>query len=102
MEVEVTLLSCADRMATRGQGQDDWIAAHLELAPRSWTRRCGGARPARRPCRSAATSWRVSWASRPGPSWARLLAELEAAVYAGEVADRDQAVDYARRMLDNR
>ena len=37
----------------------------------------------------------------PGPELGRLLAELEAAVYAGEVADRDQAVDYARRMLDN-
>jgi poly(A) polymerase len=32
VEVEVTVLSCADRMATRGAGQEPWIEAHLELA----------------------------------------------------------------------
>ena len=37
----------------------------------------------------------------PGPELGRLLADLEGAVYAGEVTDREQAVDYARRMLDN-
>ena len=32
VEVEVTLLSCADRLATRGKNADAAIAAHLELA----------------------------------------------------------------------
>ncbi len=100
VEVEVTLLSCADRMATRGEGQDHWIAAHLELG---------------REVMAAALAWRAAGPPAmpirgdelareldipPGPELGRLLAELEAAVYAGEVDGRDQAVDYARRIVD--
>jgi putative nucleotidyltransferase with HDIG domain len=101
VEVEVTLLSCADRMATRGQDQDDWIAAHLELgrqvmgAALRW--RAEGPPPV--PIRGDELAGELGMA--PGPELGRLLAELEGAVYAGEVADRGQAVDYARRMLDN-
>ncbi len=102
VEVEVTLLSCADRMATRGEGQDDWIASHLELG-----REVMGAALAWRSAGPPAVPIRGNELARaldlaPGPELGRLLAELEAAVYAGEVDDRDQAVDYARRILDNR
>ncbi len=101
VEVEVTLLSCADRMATRGEGQDDWIAAHLELGREvmgpalAW--RAQG--PPRVPIRGDELAAELGIV--PGPELGTLLADLEAAVYAGEVADRAQAVDYARRMLDN-
>ncbi|HYI36284.1 MAG TPA: HDIG domain-containing protein, partial [Thermoleophilaceae bacterium] len=101
VEVEVTLLSCADRMATRGEGQDAWIAAHLELASDvmraalAW-REAG---PPSVPVRGDELAGELGIAH--GPELGRLLAELESAVYAGEVADRAQAVDYARRMLDN-
>jgi hypothetical protein len=37
----------------------------------------------------------------PGPELGRLLAELEEAAYAGEVTDRAQAVELARRLRDN-
>ncbi len=102
VEVEVTLLSCADRMATRGAGQEPWVAAHLELA---------------REVMAPALAWRAHGPPRPllrgdelaeelgitpGPEVGELLDSLEAAVYAGEVSDRAQAVDHARRMRENR
>ena len=101
VEVEVTLLSCADRMATRGEGQADWIAVHLDLAAEvmdaalAW--RADGPPPP--PLRGDELARELG--ITPGPELGRLLAELEAAVYAGEVDGRDQAVGYARRMLDN-
>ena len=60
-----------------------------------------GGRAGRRRYRCAATSWPRELGIAPGPELGRLLADLEGAVYAGEVADREQAVTYARRMLDN-
>ena len=38
----------------------------------------------------------------PGPELGALLAELESAVYAGEVSTREEAVAYARRLRQNR
>ncbi len=102
VEVEVTLLSCADRMATRGEGQEPWIAAHLELA---------------RELMGPALEWRAHGAPAPllrgdelarelgiapGPELGGLLDALEVAVYAGEVTDRRQAVEHARRVRQNR
>ena len=101
VEVEVTLLSCADRLATRGQDQDEWIAAHLDLGRQvmgaALTWRADGPPPM--PIRGDELARALGLTG--GPELGRLLAELEAAVYAGEVDGRDQAVDYARRMLDN-
>jgi len=101
VEIEVTLLSCADRMATRGEDQDPWIAAHLDLA---------------RELMAAALAWRAEGPPRvpvrgdelarelemePGPELGELLARLEKAVYTGEVSGRDQAVGFARRVRQN-
>jgi putative nucleotidyltransferase with HDIG domain len=101
VEVEVTLLTCADRIATRGKNADAAIAAHLELA---------------RDLMSAALRWRREGPPRaplrgdqladelgiePGPHLGRLLAEIEEASYAGEVTSADQAVEYARRLREN-
>jgi hypothetical protein len=102
VEIEVTLLSCADRMATCGEGQEPWITAHLELA---------------REVMGAALAWRFhgppapllrgdelaqELGMAPGPDLGVLLASLEQAVYAGEVSSREQAVDHARRVRQNR
>jgi hypothetical protein len=38
----------------------------------------------------------------PGPELGRLLAELEEASYAGEIASPEDAVAHARRLLRNR
>jgi len=52
--------------------------------------------------RCAATSWRASWVSEPGPELGRLLAELEEAAFAGEAVTRDQALEVARRLRHGR
>ena len=63
------------------------LAAGARLAPR---------RPARSRC-CAATSWRAELGIEQGPELGELLAELEAAQYAGEVGDRAEAVEHARQ-----
>ena len=37
----------------------------------------------------------------PGPELGRILAEFQEAAYAGEIADRDDAVELARRLRQN-
>ena len=98
------VLSCADRLATRGEGQEPWIAgppragARGDGAPRCEWRADGPPRPPRARRRAG----RRAGHRRPGPSWAGCWRELEAAAYAGEVSDRDQAVALARRLRENR
>jgi putative nucleotidyltransferase with HDIG domain len=99
VEVDVTVLSVADRLATAGRNADAAIDAHLELA---------------REMLGAALRWRTEGPPRPllrgdelaaeldmapGPDVGRLLAELEAAQFAGEVETRADAVRRARELL---
>ena len=98
---EVTLLTCADRLATRGRNADAAIEAHLELArdlmdaALDW--RAAG--PPRPPLRGDELAERLDM--QPGPDLGRLLAEIEEAAYAGEVTSPDQAVEYARKLRNN-
>lgn len=98
---DVTLLTVADRLSARGSGPfatEEAIEAHLELA---------------RQMLAAALDWRRDGPPEPllrgdelaaelgigaGPELGDLLAELEAAQYAGEVSTREQALDHARRL----
>jgi poly(A) polymerase len=99
--VEVTLLSCADRLATRGRKADQAIAAHLELADQlmeaalDW-REQGPPRP---PLRGRELARELSL--EPGPEVGRLLAQLTEASYAGEVRTRDEALAFARTLRHN-
>jgi putative nucleotidyltransferase with HDIG domain len=101
VEVEVTLLTCADRLATRGRNAEEAIEKHLELA---------------RGLMTAALDWREHGPPgspvrgdelareldiEPGPALGALLSAIEEATYAGEVQTRDQAIDYARRLREN-
>jgi len=101
VEVEVTLLSCADRLATRGKNAEPAIDAHLQLADElmpaalEW-RRSG---PPRVPVRGDELAQELGL--EPGPELGRLLAELEEAAYAGEATERQQAIDLARRLRHN-
>ena len=101
VEVEVTLLSCADRLATRGRNAEVAIAAHLELARElmaealDWRER-GPPQPPLRGDELAA-----ELGLEPGPELGRLLDELAEATFAGEVAGRVQAVEHARRVRQN-
>jgi poly(A) polymerase len=99
VEVDVTVLSVADRLATAGRGADAAIASHLELA---------------REVLGPALRWRAEGPPSPlvrgdelaselgiagGPEVGRLLAELEAAQFAGEVTTREDAIRRARALL---
>ena len=98
VEVEVTLFTCADRLATRGRNAEPAIAAHLEVA---------------RELMGPALEWRAQGPPspllrgdelarevgiEPGPELGELVRALEEATYAGEVADREGAVELARRL----
>jgi putative nucleotidyltransferase with HDIG domain len=101
VEVEVTLLTCADRIATRGKNAEAAIEAHLELARELMTAalRWRAEGPPRAPLRGDELAEELGM--EPGPDLGRLLAELEEASYAGEVTTADQAVEYARRLREN-
>jgi poly(A) polymerase len=96
--IDVTLLTVADRLAARGAGPiaaPEMVQAHLDLA---------------REMVGAALDWRREGPPVPllrgdeiaselgieGPEIGAKLAELEAAQYAGEVADRDAALGLLR------
>jgi poly(A) polymerase len=100
VEVDVTLLSVADRLATRGDNAEPAIAVHLELA---------------REILGAALEWRAygrreplirgdelatALGIEPGPRLGELLAAIAEAAYAGEVATRDEAVALARGLIE--
>jgi putative nucleotidyltransferase with HDIG domain len=99
VEVDVTVLSVADRLATRGAHAQESIDAHLRVA--------GG-------LLADALRWRAEGPPRPllrgdelasalaipaGPRIGQLLAELAEAQYAGELETPEQAIDYARRLI---
>ncbi len=97
---DVTLLTVADRLSARGAGplaRPEMIEAHLALARQmvaaslDW-RRDGPPPPLLRGDELAAELGIAA-----GPELGALLAELEAAQYAGEVGDRAEAVKHARR-----
>jgi poly(A) polymerase len=99
VEVDVTLLSIADRLATRGDRAEEAVRAHLSLAGTMledalrW-RRLGPPSPL---LRGDELARELGIAT--GPRIGELLEELAAAQYAGELASRDQALDYARRLM---
>jgi poly(A) polymerase len=98
VQVDVTLLSVADRLATRGRGSDEAIARHLELArdllgeALAW--RDGRPRP---PVRGDELARAVGL--RPGPELGRILQELEEASFVGEITSPEQAIDRARAIV---
>jgi hypothetical protein len=101
---DVTLLSVADRLSARGGGavaSGEMVEAHLELA---------------REMLAAALRWHregppapivggeeliAALGIEPGPEVGRLLAEIEAAQYAGEVSDQTAALELARRRVES-
>jgi poly(A) polymerase len=100
VEVDVTLLSIADRLATRGDRASEAIDAHLRLA---------------RDVLPEALRWRAQGPPTPllrgdelareldiatGPRVGELLEELAAAQYAGELSTRQEAIAHARVMLE--
>ena len=97
---DVTVFTVADRLATRGRNAEPAIAAHLELAREMLGPGARAPRRERAPRRwCAATSWPRRSGSTPGPRLGALLAALEEARYAGEIATREEAISLARSLL---
>lgn len=98
VEVDVTLLSIADRLATRGAGADQAIARHLdlarELAAEGLHWRAGRPAPIMRGD-ELARRLRL----RPGPELGYLLCQLEEAAFAGEVSTPAEVVALARELV---
>jgi len=99
VEVDVTLLSIVDRLATRGDRAREAIDAHLRLA---------------RGLLASALRWHAEGSPRPllrgdelarelgiapGPRVGELLAELAEAQYAGEISTPEQALIYVRGLV---
>ena len=101
VEVDVTVLSVADRLATRGRNAERAVAAHLALArvllarALEWRRQ-----PPRAPIAGDELARMLGIA--PGPMLGELLAELTAATYAGEISGREQLLEHARTWRDGR
>ena len=99
VEVDVSLLSCADRLATRGRNAERAIAAHLEVAREliGPALRWHAEGPPRPPLRGDELA--AALGIEPGPELGRLLTRLGEAVYTGEATTRDEAIALARELL---
>lgn len=98
-DVDVTVFTVADRLATRGRNAEPAIAAHLELAREmvghALARRAAGSRPPLVRGDDLAAELGLA----PGPRLGELLAAVEEARYAGEVTTREDALRLARSLL---
>jgi putative nucleotidyltransferase with HDIG domain len=99
---DVTLLTVADRLAARGEGplaSPEMIEAHLDLAREmlrdALTWHDDG--PPRPPLSGDDLARELGVA--PGPEVGRVLEELRAESFAGEISGRDEALDRARRLI---
>jgi putative nucleotidyltransferase with HDIG domain len=101
VEVDLTLLSVADRLATRGDRAQESIESHLAVASDLLVE---------------ALRWRAEGPAQPlirgdelardlgiptGPVVGDLLSGIAEARYAGEITTREQALTYARELLEN-
>jgi putative nucleotidyltransferase with HDIG domain len=98
---DVTLLSVADRLAARGEGRlasPEMVQAHLDLARQmlrdalAW-HRDGPPRP---PLTGDELASELGL--EPGPELGRVLEELRAESFTGEISSRDEALARARQL----
>jgi putative nucleotidyltransferase with HDIG domain len=97
--VDVTLLSVADRLATRGDRAQESIDAHLRLARGMLVDalRWHAEGPPIPFVRGDELMGQLGVA--PGPQVGALLVAIQEAQYAGEVVDREQALAYVHKLL---
>jgi len=99
--VDVTLLTVADRLSARGAGplaSPEMVEAHLALARQMVAAALDWRRDGPPPPLLRGDELASELGIEPGPELGELLAELEAAQYAGEVSDRAAAVEHIRRV----
>jgi putative nucleotidyltransferase with HDIG domain len=100
VEVDVTLLSVADRLATRGDNSEPAIAVHLELAREILGPALAWHAEGRRPPLVRGDELATALGIEEGPRLGELLSTIAEAAYVGEVSTRDDAVALARRVLE--
>jgi tRNA nucleotidyltransferase/poly(A) polymerase len=100
VEVEVTLLTCADRLATRGKNAEDAIKKHLELARVLMGEALGWrSDPPQPPVRGGELAEELG--IEPGPELGELLERLRQARFTGEAETREAALALARRLREH-
>jgi poly(A) polymerase len=98
---DVTLLTVADRLSARGSGPfatEAAIEAHLELARQMLAAALDWHRDGPPPPLLRGDELAAELGIAEGPELGDILAELEAAQYAGEVSTREEAVERARHL----
>ena len=96
--IDVTVLTVADRLATRGRNAEGAIAAHLELAREMLAHALARRDAPPLPPLVRGDELARELGRRPGPWLGELLARLEEDRYAGEVTTREQALARAREL----
>ena len=96
---DITVFTVADRLATRGRNADAAIAAHLELAREVLGPALEHRGAERRAPLVRGDELSAALGLAPGPQLGTLLAALEEARYAGEIATREEAISLARSLL---
>ena len=94
---DVTVLSVADRLATRGRKADEAIAKHVVLARRIFAEALAFERDRPAPL-VRGDDLAAELGIEPGPEVGRLLAEVAEARFAGELRTRDEALRFVRRL----
>jgi tRNA nucleotidyltransferase/poly(A) polymerase len=98
VEVDVSLLSVADRLATRGRKADESIARHLEVAREVLPAALAYPEFAAQPALVRGDELAAELGMTPGPGLGDLLGELAEARYAGDIRTREEAVALAREL----
>ena len=94
---DVTVLSVADRLATRGRKSDEAITKHIALARRMIAEALRFERERPSPL-VRGDDLAAELGIGPGPEVGRLLDELAEAQFAGEVTTRDEALKFVRTL----
>lgn len=98
VQVDVTVLSVADRLATRGERSVEAIAKHLDLAQQllgealQWL-----ADPPKPPLRGDELARALG--ITPGPELGRILSVLAEDAFSREISSREEAIERARELL---
>jgi poly(A) polymerase len=101
VSADVTLLTVADRLAARGEGplaSPEMVGAHLDLAREMLREALAWHRdgPPRPPLSGDELEHELGIS--PGPEMGRLLEELRAEAFTGEIGSRSQALERARQL----
>jgi poly(A) polymerase len=99
VEVDVSLLSIADRLATRGRKADEAIAKHLDVARTVLPQALAYADWAAQPPLVRGDELARALEIRRGPRLGELLGAIDEARYAGEVTTADEAIALARTLV---